>query len=491
MPGHAWPVRVVRCARRWWPEGLLVVLVLAAFLGCLGSVELWGKREQRAAVEAIDTVEQNHWLVAEIQGRPRLEKPPLPRWSIAMLMKLTGRRDEWMVRLPGAIAGRFPSRSIYALAFRMRGRELALASCFVLCSTAFFVGEMRQASNDTMLALFTTLALYAAWRVLEEWGETIQSADRSPRAEADSRPDDVRIWRLLFYTSLGLGFLTKGPIILLLVAVTLVPYLAFHRRFRWGLGRLGSAWGILIFLALAMSWPVVVLLHDPTAARVWVLEMTEKTGLSRILEHRRHAPLVGQWPGMVLPWTLIAAPALLLPFYAARRDRIRNAFGMRASAPHRSAFLWFAWWWGAGNLAAFCFWSVSKPNYYLPCLPGMALLTGAAWLELAQIGRWPAQAPRGHARSGALAGPLGAVLRGRDRCADRGAKSAGCGSLALVPGHRHCALDRSRAQHSHLEERGDFDRTGAAFGRVRDRHPAGLWSDRASGKPGSRASSAG
>ena len=52
---------------------------IAAFLGCLGSVELWGKRGQRAATEAIDTVDHNHWLIAQIQGRPRLEKPPLPR----------------------------------------------------------------------------------------------------------------------------------------------------------------------------------------------------------------------------------------------------------------------------------------------------------------------------------------------------------------------------------------------------------------------------
>ena len=55
----------------------------AVFLGCLGSVDLWGKREQRASAEAIDTIDHGHWLVAQIQGRPRLEKPPLPRWSIA------------------------------------------------------------------------------------------------------------------------------------------------------------------------------------------------------------------------------------------------------------------------------------------------------------------------------------------------------------------------------------------------------------------------
>src|SRR5262245_54540689 len=75
MPVAAWAETLSRYAKRWWPEALLAVLVLGAFLGCLGSVELWGKREQRAAAEAIDTVEHNHWLVAEIQGRPRLEKP--------------------------------------------------------------------------------------------------------------------------------------------------------------------------------------------------------------------------------------------------------------------------------------------------------------------------------------------------------------------------------------------------------------------------------
>ena len=35
----------------------------------------------------------------------------------------------------------------------------------------------------------------------------------------------------------------------------------------------------------------------------------------------------------------------------------------------------------------FCFWAVAKPNYYLPCLPGMALLIGATWVHLARAGR--------------------------------------------------------------------------------------------------------
>ena len=106
-------------------EVLLAAMAGAVFLGCLGSVDLWGKREQRAAVEALDTIDSRHWLVAEMQGRPRLEKPPLPRWSIAALMMLTGRRNESMVRLPGALSALGTVALVYALGTahgRPRGR---------------------------------------------------------------------------------------------------------------------------------------------------------------------------------------------------------------------------------------------------------------------------------------------------------------------------------------------------------------------------------
>jgi 4-amino-4-deoxy-L-arabinose transferase-like glycosyltransferase len=386
MPSDVRAQSVVRIAVGFWPEALAVLLALAAFLGCLGSVELWGKREQRAAAEAIDTIDHNHWLVAQIQGRPRLEKPPLPRWSIALLMKITGRRDESIVRLPGAAAAVLTVCLIYALGRRMRGREMALAGALVLCSTGFFVGEMRQASNDGLLVLFTTLALYAAWRRLEPAGEPLHRDDQSSVSPCPSTRAGARLWGLVFHTALGLGFLTKGPVILLLVAVTIIPYLALYRRLWWGSGRL-SGWGIPIFVALASSWPVAVLIEDSSAARVWAHEMSEKTGLSQILEHHRHPLLAGEWPGMVLPWTLIALVAVVLPFLLTMRNPRRDRADGWGARYQRWGFLWFAWWWGVGNLALFCCWSVAKPNYYLPCLPGMALLIGSTWVEVTHAAR--------------------------------------------------------------------------------------------------------
>src|SRR4051812_21723850 len=166
-------------ARRLGPEALLAVLAGLVFLGFLGAIDLWGKREQRASAEAIDTIDHDHWLVAQIQGRPRLEKPPLPRWTIAALMRLTGRRDEWMVRLPSALAALGMVGLVYGLGRRLGGRSVGLASGLALSSIAFFIIELRQAGNDGPLAFFTTLALYAAWRRVH--------GDRTPAvAEAEA-----------------------------------------------------------------------------------------------------------------------------------------------------------------------------------------------------------------------------------------------------------------------------------------------------------------
>jgi 4-amino-4-deoxy-L-arabinose transferase-like glycosyltransferase len=384
------PTETLAAARRWWPEALLGALASAVFLGCLGSVELWGKREQRAAAEAIDTVDHAHWLVAQIQGRPRLEKPPLPRWSIAALMIATGRRDEWVVRIPGALAGVATVALIFALGRRMGGRALGLASAFVLCSMGFFVGEMRQASNDGFLVLFTTLALYAAYRRLHHDHGNAQSEIESLSPGHAQRQTGAWVWGLVFHAALGLGFLTKGPVILLLSGVTIVPYLAFARRLRWGLHRLYNGWGLIIFVGLALSWPAAVLFDDPSALQVWSLEMSEKTGLSQILEHRWHSPLVGQWPGLVLPWTLIAVVAVLFPLLSVTNPSRRNRAVTQGLPAHAACGLgtaWFAWWWAVGNLVVLGSWAVAKPNYYTPCLPGMALLIGATWLDLARMGR--------------------------------------------------------------------------------------------------------
>jgi len=346
----------IEAARRWGAEVLLALVAGAAFLGFLGSTELWGKREQRASAEAIDTVDHGRWLVAEIQGRPRLEKPPLPRWVTASLITLTARRDEAIVRLPNALAALITVALVYWLGRRMGGRSVGLASGFALASMAYFLVEMRQAGNDAFLTLFTTLALLAAWE----------------RLEGGDRPGGLG-WIFAFYGALGLGFLTKGPIILLVVGLAILGYLASSRRLGPGLRALANGWGLALFVALAMAWPVPVLIREPAAARVWWLEIAQKTGTLDIPHEMSRGSVALDWFWMTLPWTPLALVGAIGPIRKSSRSDDRG-FG-------------FAWWWAIGNLGVLALWRVAKPSYYLPCLPGVALLVGAEWVRLARLAR--------------------------------------------------------------------------------------------------------
>ena len=79
---------------------------------------------------------------------------------------------------------------------------------------------------------------------------------------------------------------------------------------------------------------------------------------------------------MTVPWVVLATTAVA----RCRSCREGGATGRR---------IWFPWSWAVGNLAMFCFWSVAKPNYFLPCLPGVALLVGIEWVRLTRAARDP------------------------------------------------------------------------------------------------------
>jgi 4-amino-4-deoxy-L-arabinose transferase-like glycosyltransferase len=172
---------------------------------------------------------------------------------------------------------------------------------------------------------------------------------------------------------MGLGFLCKGPVVFLVAWLTLIGYLACTKSVRRGARALVDWRAGAITLLLVASWPVPVAIVDPNAVRVWLLEMGQKTGASGIAHHSDREMFATSWFWMTLPWSLIGTAGLLLPLW--RRDR--------ADRPA----VWFPWWWTVGSFVMFGTWSVAKPNYYLPCLPGVALLCGMQWLRLVRFAR--------------------------------------------------------------------------------------------------------
>src|SRR5262249_32144581 len=168
------------------------------------------------------------------------------------------------------------------------------------------------------------------------------------------------------------------PIIFLLVGLTLIPYLLTTRQLRTGAKRLADVRGLLLLLALVLCWPVPVVYHDSNALGVWLTEIGQKTGVLPIA-HRERALLGLEFPALALPWSVMGLAGIALPM--ARNPRVR--------LPWRASSIWFPWWWVTGNLAVFTSWAVAKPNYFVPCFPGLALLVGMAWIRLNRVARAP------------------------------------------------------------------------------------------------------
>jgi hypothetical protein len=97
-------------------------------------------------------------------------------------------------------------------------------------------------------------------------------------------------------------------------------------------------------------------------------------------------------PVLVLPWPVAVLTGMVLPLVRNRRVRL----------PWRPGAVWFPWCWTVVNLAMFSAWAVAKPNYYIPCLPGVALLAGMAWIRLSRTARNPVRAASARVAAGVL-----------------------------------------------------------------------------------------
>ncbi len=362
-----------RLLRIYGPELSLALCALVTFLGLLGAVDLWGKREQRAAAEALDTIQHDRWLIAEIQGRPRLEKPPLPRWTSALLLKFTGQIDEWVVRLPSALSAVLVVALVFDLGRRIGGRSIGFVSGLVFCATFYAITEHRQAGNDGPLSFFTSLAIYAGWRRLHRQG---------PYPESTGPTDDPGHvgWTFAMYAALGLGMLTKGPIALVVTALTLVPYLTMARRLQAGLRILSDWRGMLLMVLIVLCWALPVIIVERESLDIWLLEIGQKVGSAGIAHHESRPLFLSEWVWIVMPWTPLALLGFVRPF-------------TRQTTLERPT-IWFPWFWTFANLAMLSTWSVAKPNYYLPCLPGVALVVGPEWIRVAQQARKGVRAAR-------------------------------------------------------------------------------------------------
>jgi 4-amino-4-deoxy-L-arabinose transferase-like glycosyltransferase len=218
------------------PTVLHVAILLAIALPyCinLGKSSIWDANEAFYAETPREMIATGDYLAPQFNFQPRINKPPLTYYAILVSYKLFG-INEFAVRFPGALAAIGILLFSYAMARSLFNSRAALMCAAVCATTARIFILARRLPIDILLVFFLTGALFFLMRAIQK-NERLRWA-----------------WVYLF---IALGFLTKGPIAIVIPAGALIVWMLWSRRSRI---HLYPYTGAAIFACIALPWYALV-----------------------------------------------------------------------------------------------------------------------------------------------------------------------------------------------------------------------------------------
>ena len=195
-----------------WVAGLTLAVALPALLLHLGWMPLLVDEPIRALV-ALEMHHSGQFFAPTLQGFPYYNKPPLFNWLLVALFRLTGRQDEWILRLPTIAALLLYATAIWRVLRPQLGSRLAFTVALAFATTG------RVLFYDSFLGLIdlwhaglTWLGFMAIWH----YGQ---------------RKQWVRLF-VVSYALVAVGFLLKGLPSLVFQAIALLVYCLDARQWR-------------------------------------------------------------------------------------------------------------------------------------------------------------------------------------------------------------------------------------------------------------------
>jgi 4-amino-4-deoxy-L-arabinose transferase-like glycosyltransferase len=294
--------------------GLAVFLfAVALFLPLLGGREIDSRAEARIPLVALDIVRTGRILPPYLLDVPYLNKPPLHHLLVAAAIKIFGRHDEWVVRLPSVLCGAAAIWLTWLLMTRLAGIHAGVvAGAFLFLFYRFF-SLARSTELEILLTAATALSYLGLARVL--WASP-GPPDRSASSSG---------WWIAAAGAV-IASLTKGPLLALLFPFVLLVADAILKR---SIRRLLSLGPLIILLGAAVG---TAMYYGPLAVELGgVSALWKRLTLGNVLHaHGFHYYLwqlpLGLLPaGLALPWMVIA---LRRPDPVARTCALAVAIGV-------------------------------------------------------------------------------------------------------------------------------------------------------------------
>ncbi|MCA9174109.1 MAG: glycosyltransferase [Planctomycetales bacterium] len=282
------------------------------------------------------------WVLPTLNFKTYYDKPPMLYWLVAASYSVFG-VNETAARLVPALAALGTLLLVMWFGNRHFGRRVGLASGVVLMLTVGFAFCSRYLLIDGVLTFFVTAALMSAYEAV--CGERFRWR-----------------WWLAASVCCGLGFLTKGP----LAIVLLLPIVVAHAWLTQGAAKV--RWfhvaGLFAMVGvMAMPWMVAVTLRDDTFLR----EFFVNHNIRRFAGQYHARPVWYFLPVLLVggfPWSFLAVP-------------LTRHLASRSHASSRPPVIGFLCLWAAWMLAFFSASRCKLPTYLLPTVPAFALLLGS------------------------------------------------------------------------------------------------------------------
>lgn len=332
----------------------LLLLAALTFFAGLGRGAITDSDEAFYAEASREMVASGDWITPHYNYEPRFQKPILYYWLTSATYFVTG-ASEMGARLWAALAGVGLVLVTAAAGRRWYDETTGLLAGAIVATNFGYFSIGRMALPDLPLTFCITLAIWAALvSTLER--------ERNPRK-----------FVILAALGLGLGFLVKGPVGVIIPLIVILPVLMIERR-SIGLNPEDIVLGFIVFIAVAMPWYLLMWMRhgNEYLKGFFVGDNFERFATDRFNDPRPwwfYLPVVA---GGLLPWTPLALVWLGPLTQFIRGRRAVGTIDLRL-------LLW--------ALLPLAFYSISvgkQPRYVLPVLPPLALLLASSIVERTQ-----------------------------------------------------------------------------------------------------------
>ena len=351
------------------------------FLLGLGSTGIVDETPALFASSARHMAQSGDWLIPRVNGLPRYDKPPLIYWLMGAVYALPGSAHwdplgSWAARLPSALASITTMLALSDTLLRWpascRDEDIALEAerpaTAISAALAFALGPLmlvwgRTEVSDALFTATLALSFLLAWRTY--------AAPRGPW------------WPCWCF--LALAVLSKGPVALVLFALTFGLFWLLGAKGGRLQRRLRPLAGLALSLGLSVPWFALALLREGKPYWDSFFGYHNLQRFSRVVNnhHQGHGYFFAVLVLASLPFTPLLLLQLWRVLLQARRPlAVPLSLGRFAAA------------WLLAVLLFFTLSATKLPSYWLVATPAAALLVALAPLQVVRPEKGSARNPR-------------------------------------------------------------------------------------------------